>query len=103
RRRHTRFSRDWSSDVCSSDLEVLKSALSDDEFLVYEALDKQNSLKVQDIIAILNKKTVLPVLQKLLAKEVIYLQEEVKENYKPRSEERRVGKECRSMWTKYNE
>jgi len=52
--------------------------------LVYEALEKQNSLKVQDIIAILNKKTVLPVLQKLLTKEVIYLQEEVKENYKPK-------------------
>jgi primosomal protein N' (replication factor Y) len=64
--------------------EALKSELSDDEFLVYEALEKQNSLKVQDIIAILNKKTVLPVLQKLLAKEVIYLQEEVKENYKPK-------------------
>jgi primosomal protein N' (replication factor Y) len=64
--------------------EVLKSELTDDEFLVYEALEKQNSLKVQDIIAILNKKTVLPVLQKLLAKEVIYLQEEVKENYKPK-------------------
>lgn len=64
--------------------EVLKSELSDDEFLVYEALEKQNSLKVQDIIAILNKKTILPVLQKLLAKGVIYLQEEVKENYKPK-------------------
>src|SRR5436309_9473238 len=25
RRRHTRFSRDWSSDVCSSDLEVLEA------------------------------------------------------------------------------
>src|SRR5207302_5574497 len=24
--RHTRFSRDWSSDVCSSDLEILQSA-----------------------------------------------------------------------------
>src|SRR5690606_14200426 len=36
--------------------EALKSELSDDEFLVYEALEKQNSLKVQDIIAILNKK-----------------------------------------------
>src|SRR5690606_41210173 len=24
RRRHTRFSRDWSSDVCSSDLDLLK-------------------------------------------------------------------------------
>src|SRR5690606_39801935 len=25
RRRHTRFSRDWSSDVCSSDLEVIST------------------------------------------------------------------------------
>src|SRR5690606_40853418 len=27
RRRHTRFSRDWSSDVCSSDLEVYAAGL----------------------------------------------------------------------------
>lgn len=64
--------------------EVLKSELSDEEFLVFEALDKQNSLKVQDIVAILGKKTVLPILHKLLAKEVIHLQEEVTENYKPK-------------------
>jgi primosomal protein N' (replication factor Y) len=64
--------------------EVLKSELSDDEFLIYEALEKQNSLKVQDIVAILGKKTVLPILHKLLAKEVIHLQEEVTENYKPK-------------------
>lgn len=64
--------------------EVLKSELSDDEFLVYEALEKQNSLKVQDIVAILGKKTVLPMLHKLLTKGVIYLQEEVVENYKPK-------------------
>lgn len=68
----------------NKETQVLKSELSDDEFLVYEALEKQNSLKVQDIVAILNKKTVLPILQKLLAKEVVYLQEEVKENYKPK-------------------
>src|SRR5690606_3583738 len=68
----------------NKETQVLKSELSDDEFLIYEALEKQNSLKVQDIIAILNKKTVLPVLQKLLAKEVVFLQEEVKENYKPK-------------------
>src|SRR5690606_33895269 len=49
----------------NKEYEVLKSELSDDEFLVYEALEKQNSLKVQDIIAILNKKTILPILQKL--------------------------------------
>src|SRR5690606_40288414 len=28
RRRHTRFSRDWSSDVCSSDLTIRLSAIS---------------------------------------------------------------------------
>src|SRR5690606_40396433 len=27
RRRHTRFSRDWSSDVCSSDLEIMSDEL----------------------------------------------------------------------------
>src|SRR5690606_38967646 len=31
RRRHTRFSRDWSSDVCSSDLRMAGSASGDEE------------------------------------------------------------------------
>src|SRR5690606_35427234 len=31
RRRHTRFSRDWSSDVCSSDLYMIKAVIVDDE------------------------------------------------------------------------
>src|SRR5690606_40119827 len=30
RRRHTRFSRDWSSDVCSSDLEELRLVATED-------------------------------------------------------------------------
>src|SRR5690606_39855191 len=30
RRRHTRFSRDWSSDVCSSDLAVIRAGEDDD-------------------------------------------------------------------------
>lgn len=64
--------------------EVLKSQLSDDEFLIFEALEKQSSLKIQDVVSILSKKTVLPVIQKLLAKNVILLQEEVIENYKPK-------------------
>src|SRR5690606_39670386 len=34
RRRHTRFSRDWSSDVCSSDLEQLEQALQQGPALV---------------------------------------------------------------------
>lgn len=60
------------------------SELSDDEFLIYEALHHQSSLKVQDIISILNKKNILPVLQKMISKDIIVLEEEIKESYKPK-------------------
>lgn len=58
--------------------------LSDEEYLVYEALQQQSSLKVQDVVSILNKKTVLPVINRLMAKNAISLQEEIKETYKPK-------------------
>lgn len=58
--------------------------LKDDEFLVYEALQHQSSLKIHDISNILDKKTVLPVIKSLLEKEAIYVEEEVYEKYKPK-------------------
>lgn len=58
--------------------------LSDEEYLVYEALQQKSSLKVQDVVAILNKKTVLPVINRLMAKNAVSLQEEIKETYKPK-------------------
>ncbi|MEZ7498034.1 primosomal protein N' [Flavobacterium sp. Arc3] len=60
------------------------SKLSDDEFLVYEALQKQSSLKVQDVILILNKKNIFPVIQKLIDKDILVLQEEMLDSYKPK-------------------
>jgi primosomal protein N' (replication factor Y) len=63
---------------------VNDSELSDDEFLIYEALHHQSSLKVQEIASILNKKNILPILQKLMAKDIIVLEEEIKEGYKPK-------------------
>ena len=63
---------------------VDESSLSDDEFLIYEALQSQSSLKIQNIIDIVNKKTVLPVIQKLINKNIISLQEEIQEEYKPK-------------------
>jgi primosomal protein N' (replication factor Y) len=63
---------------------VDKSQLSDEEFLIYQALQQQSSLKVQDIIAILNKKNVFPVIQKLIDKNILVLQEEIQESYKPK-------------------
>ncbi|UFH45945.1 primosomal protein N' [Flavobacterium galactosidilyticum] len=67
-----------------TNLFVDTSLLSDDEFLVYEALQQQSSLKVQDIIAILNKKNIFPVIQKLIDKNILILQEEIQESYKPK-------------------
>jgi len=63
---------------------VNETELSDDEFLIYEALQSQSSLKIQNIIDILNKKTVFPVIQKLINKNIISLEEEIHEEYKPK-------------------
>ena len=43
---------------------VDETQLSDDEFLIYEALQHQSSLKVNDVMGILNKKKVFPVFLK---------------------------------------
>ena len=61
-----------------------ESVLRDDEFLVYEALHHQSSLKIHDISNILDKKNVLPVIKRLIEKEAISVEEEVYEKYKPK-------------------
>ncbi|MFD2914808.1 replication restart helicase PriA [Psychroserpens luteus] len=58
--------------------------LKDDEFVIYEALHHQSSLKIQDMMSILDKKNVLPVIKRLLEKNVISVQEEIYEKYKPK-------------------
>ncbi|MDR6968016.1 primosomal protein N' (replication factor Y) [Flavobacterium arsenatis] len=63
---------------------VDEAQLSDDEFLIFEALQHQSSLKIQDIVAILGKKNVLPVIQKLIQKNILFLEEEMSEVYKPK-------------------
>ncbi len=64
--------------------EINDVELKDDEFLVYEALSYQSSLKIQEISNILDKKNVLPVIKRLIEKEAITLQEEIYEKYKPK-------------------
>src|SRR5699024_12228122 len=65
RRRHTRSKRDWSSDVCSSDLDSLTPLL--------DQIDRQ-------------RHALEPIRQHLTGQQPAAY----------RSEERRVGKECRS-------
>lgn len=61
-----------------------ESVLKDDEFLIYEALHHQSSLKIHDVSNILDKKNVLPIIKRLIDKEAISVEEEVYEKYKPK-------------------
>src|SRR5215469_16715504 len=69
RRRHTSSLRDWSSDVCSSDL--------------------------GPVPALRERPEDIPIL-------VRHFVQQFSRRLGKRSEERRVGKECRSRWSPYN-
>ena len=60
------------------------SQLKEDEFLVYEALQYQSALKINEISNILDKNNILPVLKRLLEKDAIKVEEEIYEKYKPK-------------------
>src|SRR5258707_11868419 len=90
RRRHTRYWRDWSSDVCSSDLSVGVGRFRD--------YGRDKKIGTEEEIAIVAIKFLgLGVPEKNRAHE---------RHSRPRgffrSEERRVGKECRSRWSPYH-
>src|SRR5207245_4364543 len=91
RRRHTRCYRDWSSDVCSSDLAAVLGPLA-----------SQDHLKMRHRVAVLVAvhsvesevgDMVLPAGIEAAAD----LDMQSADGF-VRSEERRVGKECRSRW-----
>src|SRR5690606_40250612 len=88
RRRHTRFSRDWSSDVCSSDLDPERdgklAAFLRGEGRVFVATSiLERGVTVPDVDVI-----VLYADAERIFQEPALIQ--------MRSEERRVGKECRA-------
>ena len=63
---------------------IEENDLLDDEFMVFEALQHQSILRVQEISDILDKKNIIPVLNRLLKKNIIFLKEEMYEQYKPK-------------------
>ena len=65
-------------------VEIDSNELKDDEYLILEALKSQSSITVQEVIKILGKKTVFPIINRLLAKGALVLQEEISEQYKPK-------------------
>lgn len=71
--------------IIKSDHEDLdEQLLTDQEFLVIEALQSHNTLKIEDVMAILDRKKVLPLLKGLLDKNWIILKEDLYSTYKPK-------------------
>ncbi len=68
----------------SSTEKIDESQLSDNEFLIYEALQRRSVLKIHEIRDILDRKRVLPILQNMMRKNIITLKEEVFEIYTPK-------------------
>ncbi|HSI69282.1 MAG TPA: primosomal protein N' [Gillisia sp.] len=64
--------------------EVNEEELTDEEFLIYEALQNQSSLRIKEIIQLLDKKTVLPVINSLVSRGVVVVNQEIYEQYKPK-------------------
>src|SRR5690606_40979655 len=87
RRRHTRFSRDWSSDVCSSDLTIRQLLQKQDanlvtrESAIFAWIPTLTSVSRQSIFS---------------GKPPLYFPSSINST-NSRSEERRVGKESRSL------
>src|SRR5256886_13486034 len=92
RRRHTRFDCDWSSDVCSSDLE--------------DSSNRRVARRVLDgiFIPLFEQGSSFLQTEKHYREAIttVKLATEVNPDRPGRSEERRVGKECRSRWSPYH-
>ena len=61
-----------------------EDTLTDEEFLIFEALQHQSQLTIHQVSDILGKKKVLPTIDKLIQKNVVSVQEEIYEQYKPK-------------------
>ena len=70
--------------IYKNDAFLDETILADDEFLIFEALQKQSQLTIHQVIAILGKKKVMPIVNALLKKEAIVIKEEIYEQYKPK-------------------
>src|SRR5690242_21354899 len=90
RRRHTRLTCDWSSDVCSSDLQarldVERAAQAAAHVLVEQRTERR--LRIESFARATPR---IPARSGGDVRDLL------------RSEERRVGKECRSRWSAYHE
>ncbi|MBI3510130.1 MAG: primosomal protein N' [Bacteroidetes bacterium] len=63
-----------------------RAKLTNDQFAVCEALDVRNTLTIEEMVELLQKKTVYPVIKELLEIGVILVYEELQQRYHPKFE-----------------
>src|SRR5207302_8271137 len=98
--RHTRFSRDWSSDVCSSDLPILVKEI----FTIIKRVNQEQGMSI--LLVEQNAKVALETahygyvleIGRVVMNDTCDRLMHSKDIQEFRSEERRVGKECRCRW-----
>src|SRR2546421_964172 len=89
RRRHTRSDRDWSSDVCSSDLSA--AAVPSSATSISSAPRRAPKRGLPPTSRLRSTRDFKERSRSVFSRRLDY-----------RSEERRVGKECRSRWSPYH-
>lgn len=57
--------------------------LTEKENIIFQVLQKQRRISIDDVVELLGQKTVYPIINSLIAKEVVDVAEEVVEKYKP--------------------
>src|SRR5256885_5103141 len=92
RRRHTRLQGDWSSDVCSSDLGADARTAAVESYSRTAARTRSRNLAGGQCVS---------AYKAILVASAYPLGENAAKK-SGRSEERRVGKECRSRWSPYH-
>src|SRR5256885_8520639 len=91
RRRHTRLQGDWSSDVCSSDLCIEGECFSNMAVAHFSSCHTCDHVRIIDIAECVISEVAVKSFREIAVADA-----------RRRSEERRVGKECRSRWSPYH-
>jgi len=65
---------------------ISSAELSDKEFLIVDALEVKEILSLSDVAAIIEQRTVYPIIKSLIEKGIVVIQEELKEKFKPKIE-----------------
>lgn len=71
----------------NSEYNIQHSELSDDEFLIFEALQQNPVLSLSDAEEVVQTKSIHAVVKSLLEKNAVLIYEELKEKFKPKIEE----------------